>query len=720
MVVNMMSLSKKKQGSVNQKLASLRRGLVKFWPLFIPLLIYIPGMVGKIPFPSSEALFTDMLISHYPNAIYIKQSLQEYHVIPLWSPLVLGGYPFFANPLSGLWYPFGWLAVMFPLPAGFSIVAALHALWGGFGFYKLLQREEVAHRPALMGALAFQALPKISAHYGAGHITLVYAVYWTPWLLIAARGEKRISRSALAMAAIFLADPRWSVFSGLLWLPYMIAHSHNYKRSTALGTFKVVAYAFLIAAPLAVPMLEYVPRTTRWGMAVDEILTHSLKPSEIIGGLFPSGGRSPETAFYTGGVILMLALFGMVQPSIRKRTRFWWGAALVSGIYALGSNIPGMALVARLPGFSLIRVPPRALFIYSLSVTVIAAHAVNKLVNTRPKKAYLLASTAGALFFILLLAGVGYSVNSYQIELVWGMAAMALGMALILGYANIKSSSRSWFLAVLTIMVLVDTVGAANFNIDYRPPDFIEPGQRVTWLGDKKGNYGQFRTYSPSYSLPQEHGGRYQFEMVDGVDPLQLESYVQLMESATGIPQRGYHVTIPPYNGLPRESNRGADPAPELLGLLNVEYVVADFQISKDGLVPVFVTDQGFIYRNEKNLPRAWVQPWTGDEKAEYLDKHRDKISGVKDMFWEPNHITLNATGPGTLVLSEIAYPGWQVLVDGDRSTLRTDYNILRGVPLGAGHHHVEFRFRPKSLMVGIILSAAGIILTYREHQSER
>lgn len=710
---------KKGRKIINQALYTLQERRGKLWPLFIPLLIYVPGIAGKIPFPSTESRFTDLLISHYPNALYLRTSLANFRAAPLWSPLILSGYPFFANPLSGMWYPFGWLVLLFPLPAGLSIGVALHALWSGVGCYKLLRNEGVQHGPALIGALAFEALPKISAHYGAGHITLIYAVYWTPWLLLAARGEKGVPHSALVMAAIFLADPRWSVYSGLLWLAYYIAHSQKGRWLQLVVVFKVVVYAFLIAAPLAVPMLEYVPRTTRWGMTVDEILTQSLSPVEIIGGLFPAGGRSPETAFYVGGFILVLSLIGLIQPDIRKNTRLWGGAALLSGIFALGSNIPGMTLAARLPGFSLLRVPPRALFILSLSVIAIAVHTVNKLVHTRLKRTYLLPLIAASLFFILLLVGIGYSVNAYHAELVWGISAITLGLVMILVYANIPGISSTQFLNVLTILVLVDTLGAAYFNIDYRSSNLNEPAEKVQWLIDKINQPGKFRTYSPSYSLPQEQGARYQFEMVDGVDPLQLESYVRFMETATGIPQQGYSVTVPPYNGSPGRSNQGAVLDPSRLGMLNVKFIISEFQISAENLIPVVSAEQGFVYRNEQFLPRAWVQPWSEEKGFTFFFNHSDQLSTPEILRWDPNQIKLKAKGPGTLVLSEIAYPGWQVFVDGQRSKPGTHYNLLRGVSLDSGFHNIEFRYRPLSLTIGIMLFLAGISLTYREYQIE-
>ena len=71
--------------------------------LIIPLLILVPFMGDFFYQPGSS--FTDVAISHYPNAFFLKQNILIGNGIPLWNPTILSGYPFVADPLSGLWYP---------------------------------------------------------------------------------------------------------------------------------------------------------------------------------------------------------------------------------------------------------------------------------------------------------------------------------------------------------------------------------------------------------------------------------------------------------------------------------------------------------------------------------------------------------------------------------------------------------------------------------------
>jgi hypothetical protein len=67
--------------------------------------------------------------------------------------------------------------------------------------------------------------------------------------------------------------------------------------------------------------------------------------------------------------------------------------------------------------------------------------------------------------------------------------------------------------------------------------------------------------------------------------------------------------------------------------------------------------------------------------------------------------IEADAANPSVLVLSEIAYPGWEAGVDGKAADLmRVNYD-LRGVALSAGKHRIELIYRPRSLIIGAAVS---------------
>jgi hypothetical protein len=78
---------------------------------------------------------------------------------------------------------------------------------------------------------------------------------------------------------------------------------------------------------------------------------------------------------------------------------------------------------------------------------------------------------------------------------------------------------------------------------------------------------------------------------------------------------------------------------------------------------------------------------------------------------FKPNRLRLQAAirRPSFLVLSEVYYPGWEALVDGKPAPLlKADY-VLRAVPLLPGEHSVELRFRSRTFLWGLAISALGL-----------
>lgn len=161
------------------------------------------------------------------------------------------------------------------------------------------------------------------------------------------------------------------------------------------------------------------------------------------------------------------------------------------------------------------------------------------------------------------------------------------------------------------------------------------------------------------------------------------------------------------------------------------------------------------IYENNHVLPRAWL---TTDvrvlDEAATLDVIRTG-KFREGATWDPRHTVLVSSaidpapdGPGSpsqtgqegqaeivtyeatrvelkskadnrsiLVLADNHYPGWRAYVDGQAvNVIRVDYN-LRGVLVTPGTHVITFVYRPKSALIGLILSLltlAGLLAWLR------
>ncbi len=675
------------------------------WPRPFAVAV-IAGVLAVLLLPHAGMLpggvYSDIGVAHLPQIFYLRRALFRWHTVPLWSPTYYSGYPFYADPLAGIWYPPGWLTVLLPLPWGLWIALGLHLFWSALGMFALLRVWGRTRSSALFGALAWVLLPKIWAHWGAGHISLLFAVSWTPWLLLAVERRGRWLNPAAVLALIFLADPRWAAYAGILWLLWEVKRAPRAPRTQrtprapkkSLIPHFLIPYSlipFLLASPLAIPLLHYSRLSTRAAMRPQDVLRFSLAPWRLVGLVLPPVNWFHEWVIYLGAALILLALLGWAWGG----GRVWLWVALASAAWSLGGHLPGMALVARLPFVNLLRVPPRAMFLCGFAFVVAAAEGLDVFLragkNSLGARArllfFLLAAGAAFLGFALLFAA-GMRREAVLVLAIW-FGAFALLVA------DFPKSWRAplWIFLLLADLLVMDArlVPVSPFSDAFAVPAAVEMAAEDV--------RSPFRIYSPSYSVPQQAAAARGWELANGVDPLVLASYADFMEKASGVPDEGYSVVIPPLKDGYRMANAGYSPDAALLGLLNVWLVVAHFPIRAEGLELAARDAEVWVYRNRRAKPRVWLEGGDGvTDGAAHLD------------CWCPNRLRAHAVGEGLLVFSEVAYPGWQAFVDGKRVPLQTAHGILRAVPLPPGEHTVELRFRPWDLALGLLLGVFGLL----------
>ena len=154
-------------------------------------------------------------------------------------------------------------------------------------------------------------------------------------------------------------------------------------------------------------------------------------------------------------------------------------------------------------------------------------------------------------------------------------------------------------------------------------------------------------------------------------------------------------------------------PDPVLLGRLNVRFILSAFELKVAELKEVVHLENVTVYENLAWMPRAWVQPGRNIVS--------EKIQDATIELYSPNKILISASGPGYLILSENFYPGWLAYVDGIKTPMVQIGEILRGVQLPPGVHHIQFVFQPLSVYLGLLLGFifwGGIFWLYWRHRS--
>lgn len=674
-----------------------RDWLKSYWLLLLPVLLILPGATG-FPYPTADAEFSDIAITFYPNLYWLKHSLFDLHTVPFWSPLILSGSPFAANPQSGLHYPFGWPALLYPLPLGINLMVMLHLLWGGIGMVAFLRQLGRSKAAALLGGLAFSTMPKLMAHFGAGHLAIVYAVVWLPWLLWASASKKCrwCAQPGLILGVIFLASPMWAAFSGLLWLAWEVgqlwisgeaAHIHDIAGQNQAFALTVwmkriamqVLLAVLLAAPLLLPLAEFTKRSTRIHMQPSDTLLYSLSPSYLMFLPFPHLGSFHEYVYYPGIIVLCLALCALLTAFKKRGIKFWLVVVSLFLLYSMGSNLPLMDWLVRLPGFSLLRVPPRTLFLADAGLVILAAYGLDAILAEAGKRYHLRLALAGLLAYGLVVAAAVWWLHidpSYTF--IWGIS----GVVLFWVWLEVRLPYKTRATLILLLLVV---------DLAYVGQSFIrmQPMEDVICQGQPEAEYlaaqpGRFRVYSPSYSIPQQTAVRYGLELADGVDPLHLESYAHYMQDATGVPRTAYVVTVPPYeNSSPATDNLGYTPDVDQLQQLGVGYVVSAFPLQIEA-------------QQVEKVGESWIYTLGGVDLPEAIS---------------PNERLWQMQGGGMVTIPEMHYPGWRAFVDGERTELLEVEGVMQGLDLPPGNHEIRLVYFPTTMYLGLGVAVVGVML---------
>ena len=94
--------------------------------------------------------------------------------------------------------------------------------------------------------------------------------------------------------------------------------------------------------------------------------------------------------------------------------------------------------------------------------------------------------------------------------------------------------------------------------------------------------------------------------------------------------------------------------------------------------------------------------------------KNIDSMATIRLTKYGLNHLEYSCENDyaSPVIFSEIYYPeGWNCYIDGKQvDVFRANY-VLRGVMVPAGKHKIEWKFEPKSMETGSLVSGIGSVL---------
>lgn len=147
------------------------------------------------------------------------------------------------------------------------------------------------------------------------------------------------------------------------------------------------------------------------------------------------------------------------------------------------------------------------------------------------------------------------------------------------------------------------------------------------------------------------------------------------------------------------QEKNGPDDASELLSLMNVKYLLSDYPVNAKKWKLVN-RNHLYIYKNSEFTGRSFT-----------VDNY-GKILNAEIIGYQPEKVSVKSTSPGTLVLSDIFYPGWQAYVNGKKTDIQKRGNFSRAVNLeNSENFDVFFLYDPGSFKLGLLISLLSICI---------
>ncbi|MBL7942883.1 MAG: hypothetical protein JNM00_08960, partial [Flavobacteriales bacterium] len=257
--------------------------------------------------------------------------------LPLWNANAYLGFPLFADPECGAWYPVLWIFSAFGNYDFYSLAAewCLHTIIAGMGMHVLVKQLGASRSAAFIAGISFMC----SGMYVSNAQNFIYliGISWFPWVMAAVRNmfEKLSIKSALVASLTV-----YMMFSGsypgitiiafyalLVYVGYVVFYrrrewTDRLQRRRWLITVATFGFSSAILCALVlVPVAYAMPWITRTqGLGAEKILENPLSLKAMVSFVFPFAVGDKQVNWgsdfsmlnaYVGLFTLMLAGVGI-------------------------------------------------------------------------------------------------------------------------------------------------------------------------------------------------------------------------------------------------------------------------------------------------------------------------------------------------------------------------------------------------------------------------
>ena len=357
---------------------------------------------------------SDQYIAGFAFRDFAVQSLRNGLGIPHWNPYLYGGLPYVAAMHGDIFYPSQLLRLMLGTDTGMTWGFVIHTFLAGLFTYGFLRAWGLSFGPALVGGMAYLLSGPIASYPSPGHDGKLFVSALLPltlWMLIRAmRDGRNWAWGALAFVvglATLAPHPQLMQYHLLtagafaLFLAFTgDATGRKLDRRTAVRRLALAMAAVLLGMAMGAiqfaPLREYVAWSPRaGGHDYTYATSYSFPIVELVNLYLPQFTGMIDTVTYgpnqihlhseyIGGVVLMLACLAFGATNRLGFRRFWLGTLIVSLLWMLGGNTPFFRIIYEIvPGTKFFRAPSTIIYVFALSLSVLAALGAEKVFARR-------------------------------------------------------------------------------------------------------------------------------------------------------------------------------------------------------------------------------------------------------------------------------------------------------------------------------------------------
>ena len=466
-------------------------------------------------------------------------------------------------------------------------------------------------------------------------------------------------------------------------------------------------------------------------------------------------GEQPGTSgpVYVGAFVMFLFILGLF---IVKTPMKWalLAATVLSILLSWGKNFMGFTdfFIDYVPMYNKFRAVSSILVIAEFTIPLLAMLALKEVVSTpkllqERRKDFLISFTltGGLALLFALVPKVFFSsyVSTMEMNALQGIPAEQLvpllanleevrmslftsdawrsffiiligaGLVWVYGMGKLKQTALIGALAVLCLVDMWDVNKRYLYD-----EQFVEKQQQTQSfqptetdkliLQDETLDYRVLNLASNTFN---ENNTAYWHKSVGGYHAAKLRRYQEMIEEHISGEMQGLYQAVADAGGEMELLNPADFP---VLNMLNTRYFI--FPLQGGQTVPLlnpfargnawFVNDVKYV--NSANEEIEAIHELDPARQAVVDKKFQEAIqpmasdstATIQLVAYEPNYLKyeVNSEKGGTVVFSEIYYPGWQSTVDGQPVPHGRANYILRAMNVPAGKHTVEFTFDPASL----------------------